>query len=131
MKFYQTKQFIELHKKWSEKLKKSGFRDLEPGEGDKLPAQFYVAREIKRPERLLSALEYYTQASKFYWDYRFNTEREKLIWFYHSEGMPYREIAGLVYGENYSSIYEAIKKLKPVFLEYVKAQWDYENNEDD
>lgn len=109
-----------LQKKWGEKLKKSGFKDLEAN-GETMP---YGA--IKRPERVSSIVEYYTQASKFYWDYKFNTEREKIIWLYHSEGMPYREIAKKVHGETLKSVFIVINNIKPTFLMYVKAQWKFE-----
>jgi 2'-5' RNA ligase len=122
MKFYQTKKFMELQKRWGEKLKKSGFKDLE-GNGETMPHG-----TIKRPERISAIVEYHTQASKFYWDYKFKTEREKIIWFHHSEGVPYREIAKLVHGENLKSVYVVVNNIRVIFLEYVKAQWDYEND---
>lgn len=128
MKFYQTREFIKLQKVWKKKLERSGFNDLEPSEGDRLPAQFYVAREIKRPERLLSIQEYYCQASKFYWDYQFVSEREKKIWLYHSEGLAIRAIADRLRGENFSSIRKVLKMIEPVFLEYVKAQWKFDDD---
>ena len=130
MKFYQTKEFVKLQREWTKKLKESGFSDLEKKEGDKLPGQFYVGREIKRPERISSSLEYYTQASKFLWDFQFKTENERKIWFYHSEGYTVRQIATFMRHKSHTRVFQFLSLMRPVFLEYVKAQWEFENNRD-
>jgi hypothetical protein len=123
VKFYQTKKFMELHKKWEKELKKSGFRDLE------VQTETISFGKIKRPERVVSTLEYYTQASKFYWDYTFKSEHEKIVWLYHSEGVPYREIAALLGRKDHNEVFKILSLLKPIFLSYVRAQWDYNNEE--
>jgi hypothetical protein len=130
VKFYQTKEFLKLQKNWAKKLKESGFEDLEPREGDKLPGEINVRRENARPLRILSTLEYYSQASKFLWDFNFKTEREKQIWLYYSEGKTYREIAVIMGDKSHMLIHKTINEIKPIFLTYVKAQWEFDNDDE-
>lgn len=131
MKFYQTREFIKLQKAWQKRLERSGFCDIEPKEGAPMPESINIRREVKRPERLLSLQEYYSQASKFYWDYRFKTERDKKIWLYYSEGKTMREIAVLMRFKSHTPVFTFLKQIEPIFLQYVKAQWKYDSDSDE
>lgn len=131
MKFYQTREFIRLQSKWQKRLRESGFNDIEPVENAPMPERINVRREQKRPERLLSIQEYFCQASRFYWDYNFKSEREKRIWFYYSEGLTMREIALLMRFKSHTPVYTFLKQIEPVFLQYVRAQWEFENEDDE
>lgn len=130
MKFYQTREFSKLQKEWARKLKESEFQDLEPNEGCRLPGEINVKREAVRPLRIQSTVEYYCQASKFLWDFKFKTKKERTIWLYYSEGYTYREIARLIGDKNHNNVHKFINTLKPVFLQYVKAQWEFDNNDE-
>lgn len=131
MKFYQTREFIKLHAVWKKKLERSGFKDIEPVEGAQMPESINIRREAKRPGRILSIQEYYQQAGKFYWDYRFKTERDKKIWFYYSEGRTMREIAVLMRFKSHTPVFTFLKQIEPIFLEYVKAQWTFDSEGDE
>ncbi len=130
VRFFETKEFKKLHEKWQKELRESGFEDIE-GETRFLKNKLCVAREVKNPERMRGQLEYYTMASKFLWDYKFESKKDYQIWFYHSEGMAYREIAKNIRGENVKSIFKAVNRIKAVFVVYMKAQWEFDEQEND
>lgn len=130
VRFFETQDFKKLQDKWHKELRDSGFEDIE-GETRFLKNKLCIAREIKNPERIRGQLEYYTMASKFLWDYKFASKKDYQIWFYHSEGMPYREIAKTIEGENVKSIFKAVNRIKAVFIEYMRSQWEFDEQKDD
>jgi len=90
----QKPDFKELQKHWYKKLKDSGFEDVEKDE-------YFLIRDARskrifRSDRSIeyyeSVIEYYQLAENFLHDFKFKTEREKIIWEYHANGISMRDI---------------------------------------
>ena len=87
-----NKNFKELQKKWYKKLKDAGFHDVEQESWymDRLaPSKSYE----NAVERFNSREEYYRLAGQFLHSYKFESNLDKLVWTYHSDGLSVREIA--------------------------------------
>lgn len=85
----------ELKEIWYKKLKKSGFHDIEKSE-DHLH-EWHSKRFLGIPKEVFKAkVDYYTMAERFLNDYPFETNMDKLVWEYHSQGVAVREIAQLL-----------------------------------
>lgn len=93
-----------LKKVWYQKLKESGFEDIEdvhsPREYLKTWHSHYFENRYT-PETFASKAEYYQRAARFLYEYHFEwfegstlvNHYEREIWRMHSEGMSFREIA--------------------------------------
>lgn len=85
-----------LQKIWYQKLKESGFKDIENTNDvqrrliiwDSLHFQTHYS-----PEEFYEKQEYFRRASLFLHDYRFKNKIEKTIWDLHSEGCSLRSIS--------------------------------------
>lgn len=91
MKFYETKKFKELQRRWYDKLAASGFHDIERNETHQHTdtASFQDQEAIE---------EFYTKAADHLWSYAFLNLAEKAIWFLYANGNSIRNIAkGLGY----------------------------------
>lgn len=119
----KSKELSDLQKVWYKKLKKSGFNDLEYDEDTlkqyssskiyrgRLNGKDYVDQAVSNH----ATEAYYRLAGHFLHDYKFDSERERTIWFHHSEGKSFREIARALrtrhYKANKDSINVIIKRL--------------------
>jgi hypothetical protein len=100
-----------LQKKWYQKLKNSGFKDIEDAQGNITDGsgmlnylgtgevdynQLNVGKNLKYPYSSLawkrSQAEYYRLASQCLHDKAFRSKRHKKIWGLHANGMTYVEI---------------------------------------
>lgn len=104
-KYYQTSEFKKLNAKWSKKLEKSGFEDIEQ------PADFksgapdgnlkkWSASFFSNPSRFDAAKyeakeEYYRLAGQFLHEHRFSHRDEKALWEMHSEGLSIDSIVSM------------------------------------
>lgn len=97
-KFYLSPEFKKLQKTWNQKLKDSGFEDIENAQFEtiKTPhSRYFYSRYT--PEEIEESLTYYNQCMDFYWRYSsFKSNREKEIWLLYSEGKSKRKIAELL-----------------------------------
>ncbi len=116
----KNKEFLDLQAKWDAKLEKSGFKDIEQRDGRlKIheTTRFYNMSEIRKE----SSEQYYRLAGFFYHEHDFINEKQKLIWLYHSNGVPTREIARLLRKRGYkaqkSPVHQVIKKLVKLMYE--------------
>lgn len=79
-------------KYWYDKLKQSGFDDIELSDTTlKLGSE-----QFRRPRSMhgwQAKAAYYQMASNFLNDHRFDNRLERIIWQYHSEGISVRDIA--------------------------------------
>lgn len=95
-KFYKTKKFIEIQNKWYDKLKKSGFKDLEwidpkTGLGQNTP--YLLTEDSKLKDRYNpSEQTYYENALSYYHHGNFKSKLHKFIWKCHAEGISYRKM---------------------------------------
>lgn len=123
-------EFEALKKLWYDKLKKSGFNDVEQDE-DYLKASSWPLRKngASNQVRFVSGQEYFRLAGQFLHDYKFKDEIEELIWRLHSEGKFLREISQELKNNrvklNKDSVNARIKKLKKIMLDqcYKKQTW--------
>lgn len=89
-------------KEWSEKLKASGFKDIEDSNGNLFPETFTSNWQTKA--------EYYRYASHHYWQLDgWRNEGDRRIWGLHSEGLEVREIAARV-GRSKSAVDRVIQR---------------------
>lgn len=102
-----SKEFQDLKKTWYDKLKAEGFKDIEYSE-DALKnyagSRFLSTsgRSIEEQRNFNEAKEtYYTWAGRFFYDYEFSCEREKIIWNMHKEGHGVTKISAALKARGY------------------------------
>ena len=124
-KYYNKKDFKKLQNEWYKKLKEGGFNDIEFGLNN---TPFIEQHEFDRISIIENAKndrreEYYSLASKYYWENMFKSELDKLIWYYHSEGVPAQKIVLNLKKDGYSiskpTVYRHINSIKEMFLKWV------------
>lgn len=87
-------EFKKLQAEWNKKLAASGFEDIEDSNGQ-LKGKWSGDSDIrnKYTELTYAAKErYYQLAGQFLNDYPFKTEKDRIIWEMHSEGISIRDI---------------------------------------
>lgn len=108
MKF-NSKEFKQLRKVWYEKLKQEGFEDIEKNDF-----------ELRHPTRALprdaeSIAIYYKKARALLEQFPFESKRNKVIWFLHSDGVEGSEIAHLL-NTSTSTVSRVIEEYQKVIL---------------
>lgn len=132
MKFYQTKEFHKTQVEWSEKLKASGFKDIEyihpdgkPGHvNSALGTESWPVDESRARVRFL----YYNMAAKFLWDFKFEKPRHKYVWRLHALGLSIRQIQQHIKGEH--NAHRTIRRIRPFFFQYIKEQLEWDDEQD-
>ena len=109
--FYKDPNFIKEQKKWYQKLKNSGFVDIEsfnatcePHDVMKFPFNS-GGMDIEEEE------EYYRVCRGFLHEFNFKNNRERKIWELHSEGTPYKKIARQV-RTSYHKVFITVNEIK-------------------
>lgn len=96
-KFYQSKQFLELQKKWYAKLERKGFEDIEYFNfkfGKNTVAAFIKGSSYNICKRYNRSTEtYYRLARNFLEHATFSSKYLKTLWFLHCDGIPYRKLS--------------------------------------
>lgn len=88
-----NKTFKELKQKWYQKLRKTGFKDIEQEDGN-LTSWSYITRTAGFDIIKAQAKEqYYRLATHFLASYRFKDSVDKKIWTLHTSGVSIRNIA--------------------------------------
>lgn len=118
-----------LQKLWYEKLKLTGFVDIEdtssPREYLKTwHSSYFIHRHT--PESFQSTQDYYRRASQFLYEYPYFKRMEKKVWALHTDGISMREIAErldllLSDGKGSKSVYTIIHK-----LELTMNEWEFD-----
>ena len=113
--FYKDPNFIKEQKKWYQKLKNSGFVDIEsfstacePHDILKFPFNS-GGMDIEQEE------EYYRECRSFLHEFNFKSKTERKIWELHSEGTPYKKIARQA-RTSYHKVFFAINEIKGYML---------------
>jgi len=90
--------FAQLQKKWYKKLKDEGFDDIEHSSGELRGRRSGVDSDysIRDPIKRAAIEEYYYLAYHFLNDNNFETEIDRIIWTYHTEGISIRNISKLL-----------------------------------
>lgn len=101
-KYYEKSDFKKLNKQWRDKLKKSGFEDVEQEDGNlKLwhSFRFMILEAKNSKDSLQNRVEnnkikefYYRVATKFLHTHKFKSAKERRIWELHCEGHGWRKI---------------------------------------
>jgi len=86
-----TKSLAKLKKLWYQKLRESGFKDIERKDGT-------VGRGAPRVDNLndvqkQAIQDYYSMCRNFLEEHTFDNEVERFIWSLHSEGTSVRDIS--------------------------------------
>ena len=110
--------FKELEQHWYDLLKQNGFDDLEDTSRSGRPLKSWHDHKFKHVLPSVSQLadDYYRAAEHLLLTYQFKSERDRLIWFYHSQGISKRKIARLLTISNHGAIgsdavYKIIRKI--------------------
>lgn len=114
-----TPKYKQLQEAWYSKLKESGFKDIEYADGS---LKSYVPTSFTARDPLMQSVteEYYRMCYHFLNEYKFESELEKVIWEYHSNGLSARNIYKILTAEGMpkwksqwkkSSIHKRIKNL--------------------
>lgn len=125
-KFYSTQKFNALDKKWKNKLKKSGFNDIEQDE-DHLKqwhSRYFMSRF--HPNTFKSQQEYYQLAGAFLHEYAFATPLERMVWECHSEGMAIKQIYNHLVEQDckmhLSGIRRVVKNLTKIMVDQCQSK---------
>ena len=114
------KNRIKLQKVWYKKLKDEGFVDLEilAPDGEMFDTLRFSRQYDYREDytKYIDIQEYYRAARQFYHDFKFPNDLIKQIWFYYSEGIPYRQIIKLIPNIRYYKVFYWIRKLKRILF---------------
>lgn len=87
-------EFEKLKKVWYQKLKESGFKDIESKNGS-------VGRGAPRVDNITEVQqeaikEYYSMTRHFLTEHKFESEQDRFIWEQYSEGLSVRDISKLL-----------------------------------
>lgn len=94
-KVIKAKSYSQERKVWYKKLKETGFNDLENSQGF---LKAYASSNFSQtsPHAHESRREYYYLCQQFLNEFKFDSELQKAIWEYHTNGISYRDIAKTV-----------------------------------
>ncbi len=111
----KSKELIKSQKEWYNKLKHEGFKDIEYFDKEMEPKSMLYREATKfaiaNQNTFESTEQYYIEARQLYWEYDFEDEVSKSIWFYHAEGLAYRKIAKLL-KVPYLRVFKTINKTR-------------------
>jgi hypothetical protein len=131
MSLKRTKtEFEKLQAFWDKKLRDSGFKDIESRD-DRLHTWSTKLFSYHQSGAWEAKQAYYQMAENFLQEYKFDTNREKIIWEYHSTGISCRDIAKIfrkakIKGLSKSMIFLVIKKLKmSMYAMYLSPKQEY------
>lgn len=136
-KFYQSKQFKDLKKKWYKKLQKEGFEDIEwhdaeTGDGENssyLKSNFiqtYLSDRLSSKQTLGNSFRYEIQRSldHFTEHGKFSSPLLKQVWTMYAEGKTYREMSNelrkLYKKKKAYSVFWVFSRVKELRLEMIK-----------
>lgn len=116
-----NKELKALQIKWYDKLKKSGFTDIEahdenPGKPDGNLKDWHsqMFQSSNTPVLFQQRERYYQLAGQFLHEWTFSDAKEKVVWQCHSNGMSTREISRQLnrdgYGKN--AVFLIVKRLR-------------------
>ena len=119
---FDTLEFKELQRKWYDKLKATGFKDIElPGYQDSPFMEKNEARTHAMRKRNPEREQFFQSAGRFLYVYNKFVPETKLMWTMHAEGRTYQDIRKAVntsFGKTYSHFYifRKIKMLTKIML---------------
>ena len=130
----KTKEFIALQKEWHQKLKDSGFHDLEYYDNNMNPRDMMYREGTKLAnmghDKIDSTQQYYLDAGKLLHDYHWPNPIERRIWELHAEGVPHRQIM-VDTGASKVKVLNLIKKYKGILLATYKTKMVIDEDTDE
>lgn len=106
------KDFKTLQAEWYEKLRKSGFKDIEGASKDlSLTTRF----KNKKGFKIENITIYYAKCMDFYQEYDFKKPKHKQVWLLHSNGESIRKIAKTLKLSK-SNIHRIVKHYETIML---------------
>lgn len=117
-----TKTNLEkLQKIWYEKLKKSGFDDIENENGELTRGLPRVTNQA--PIQIEVIQHYYSWARSFLHEHEFKSEFEKAVWELHSEGIAVRAISVELRRKGYKKQKDAVWYVVKRLEQLMKAKY--------
>lgn len=113
---WSSKEFLKLKLEWYDKLKQSGFVDLENPYNEYLPLKQNIRTSTNRFQDFESVEEYYMQCRHFLNVCKTFSQSERQIWALHSEGLSIREIADQVKLAKTTVSYHILKLRNKMYL---------------
>ena len=106
----KSPKFKKLQDKWYNKLKNSGFEDIEQADGNLKKQAKSIHILYYKPVAYEAKQRYFELAGQFLYWYKFKNEVEKKIWTLHSEGMSNIKISKVtgVYVQTVNHIVKAL-----------------------
>ena len=87
------KKFLELKAKWDEKLRKSGFRDIESNEYYLKDWDSFRFQKLFTPETFEQTKRYWELATQVLHEYDFKDDLERKMWESYIDGKTVKEIS--------------------------------------
>jgi len=87
-----SKEYQRLKKIWYAKLAATGFEDIEPNENTLKKWSYSFNRHYDTADLIQAKADYYYEAGHFLNSHKFETEVERVIWEYHTNGLSIRNI---------------------------------------
>lgn len=113
MSFYKTEKFKRLESKWYKKLEQSGFVEIENKKNDTDYLKVWHSQYFQckyTPDAFLRKQEYYHMTREFLHIHEFDSDKEKMIWEMHSQGLSLRKISTALRSK-VCRIYKTIRSL--------------------
>lgn len=92
---FNNKKFQALRRQWYDKLKKTGFKDLEHTSNNGAVSPYLTRNSTGtlRNQYDVSTVLYFQIVANFATHYPFDSKLDRLIMQFHADGMPYREMS--------------------------------------
>lgn len=116
---FRSNDFKKLKKEWYQKLRDSGFTDIEDCDSEReLLIRWDSVYIINRytPDSYRAIRHYFVLASQLLHEYDFENEFERKVWSLHADGFSIREIAKIAETKT-GKVYKVVKGLRAILLE--------------
>jgi len=125
-----SKEFKELNDEWREKLKSSGFDDVESAYGRLKTGANNNIENLHTTVSFELKQEYYRQVGFFLYDHEFKTRFDRDVWELHCEGAGVREIVKIFATRDIKThkdkVDKTIQALRKLMLKKYRETYDTE-----
>lgn len=126
----KKQQLKALQREWYDKLKETGFDDIEDTNSPREMLKTWHSRCFlnKNEVETSAKAEYYTNAQQVLYSYKFRTMADQMLWEYHANGLSIREIAAATRDSpapmHRSSVFRALKRI----IKALKLELEYKED---
>lgn len=115
------KQFKKLQMAWYQKLKSSGFDDIEEANGEQLKFWSYKHLTGRKCDpyacdTIIEIQRYYQLAQSLLNGFAFGSARDRKVWTLHCGGLSTRQIASVLGNIDHCTVYQTIKRIRGTIL---------------